>query len=541
MVDSRVKHLLQEGDALFAKKRPYDSLCQEIADNFYPERAFFTSTRSLGQEFADHLTTGQPVLARRELGNAFTSMLRPRGKKWAHVVTDRPEREDHWAKLWLQDKRDVMFRAMYDRRSQFVRTTSGADHDFAAFGQPIMSIDLNESADGMIYQLYHLKDVAWRDDMYGMTAAVHRNWSAPAHELVRKFRDKVHAKVKACAEKEPFKEINVRHIIVPADEYDTGKKWKHPWVSIWVDVENQHVMEEVNRPDPFYLIPGWQKVSGSQYAYSPATIVAMPDARLIQQITLTLLEAGEMAVEPPLMAREEAVRGDMQIYRGGITWVDLDKDQRLEDAIAPMRRDNSGLPFGMEMADRQWKIIKEMFFLDKLNLPDTGNRTAYEISQLVQEYIRNALPLFEPMEVEYNGQLCERTFDIMLRAGAFGPVDDIPDSIRGANIEFRFESPLHDAIEMQKAQAFGEAQQVIASGAALDPSVRHIIKPRIAVRDVLGARVPQEWLASEEEVEALAQQDAQMQAMQETMAAVGGAAGVAEQVGKAEQAMAGAE
>jgi oligoribonuclease (3'-5' exoribonuclease) len=48
-------------------------------------------------------------------------------------------------------------------------------------------------------------------------------------------------------------------------------------------------------------------------------------------------------------------------------------------------------------------------------------------------------------------------------------------------------------------------------------------------------------MASEEEVEALAQQDAQMQAMQETMAAVGGAAGVAEQVGKAEQAMAGAE
>lgn len=126
MVDSRVKHLLQEGDDLFTKKRPYDSLCQDIADHFYPERGGFTSVRSLGQEFADHLTTGLPVLARRELGNAFTTMLRPRGKKWAHIVTDREDLEDYWAKLWLERSRDIMFKAMYDRRSNFVRATAGA-------------------------------------------------------------------------------------------------------------------------------------------------------------------------------------------------------------------------------------------------------------------------------------------------------------------------------------------------------------------------------------------------------------------------------
>lgn len=402
----------------------------------------------------------------------------------------------------------------------------------------MLSVDINEDMDGLVYQLYHLKDVAWRDDMYGMTAAVHRNWCAPARELVRKFGNKVHEKVKTCAEKEPFKEINVRHIIVPADEYQTGQKWKHPWVSIWVDRDNEHIMEEVNRPDPFYLIPSWMKVCGSQYAYSPATIIALPDARLIQQITLTILEAGELSVEPPLIAREEVIRGDMQIFRGGVTWVDLDADKRLEDAIAPLRRDNSGLPFGMEMADRQWGIIRQIFFLDKLNLPKAGDRTAYEVSQLVQEYIRNALPLFEPMETEYNGQLCERTFDLMMRAGAFGSVEDIPESLRGAEVKFRFESPLHDAIEMQKGQAFAEAQQLLAAGAAMDPSVRHLIKPRIAVRDVLGTRVPQEWLASEEEVEELAQQDAQMQAMQQTMAMAQGAAGAVQQVAEAEKVLA---
>jgi hypothetical protein len=45
----------------------------------------------------------------------------------------------------------------------------------------------------------------------------------------------------------------------------------------------------------FYRIPRWQTVSGSQYSYSPATVAALPDARLIQAMTFTLLEAGEKA------------------------------------------------------------------------------------------------------------------------------------------------------------------------------------------------------------------------------------------------------
>jgi hypothetical protein len=35
--------------------------------------------------------------------------------------------------------------------------------------------------------------------------------------------------------------------------------------------------------------------------------------------------------------------------------------------------------------------------------------TAYEVGQRVQEYIRNALPIFEPMEMEYNAALCDES------------------------------------------------------------------------------------------------------------------------------------
>jgi hypothetical protein len=69
-------------------------------------------------------------------------------------------------------------------------------------------------------------------------------------------------------------------------------------------------------------------VSGSAYAYSPATVVALPDARLLQQITLTLLEAGQKAVDPPWKATSEAIQGGVNSFAGGITWVDPEYDER---------------------------------------------------------------------------------------------------------------------------------------------------------------------------------------------------------------------
>jgi len=504
---------MQQGKKLFDSRASLLSLWQEIADNFYPERADFTTVRNIGEEFADNLTTSYPIIARRDLGNALGSMLRPTSKEWFKIRTSANwETLGTEARAWLEWAGSIQKRAMYNRRAQFTRATKEADHDFATFGQAVIQTSLNRNADGMLYRCWHLRDVAWRENEEGIVDTVYRKWKPTIRDLDRLFPGKLHPSRKDKLEKEPMCEVDVWHCIVPSDLYGEGKS-RTPFTSYYFDVDKKHVMEEVGLFTMEYTIPRWQTVSGSQYAYSPSTVAALPDARLIQAMTRVLLEAGEKAVMPPMLAVQEAIRGDVSIYAGGITWVDAEYDERLGEVLRPLTQDIKGIPLGLDMARDTRAMIAECFFLNKLALPPPEREmTAYEVGQRVQEYIRQAMPLFEPMEAEYNAPICENTFAIMLRAGAFGSPMDMPRELHGVGYEFAFESPLHDATERQKGQRFLEAKSMLAEAISLDPSSASLVDVKTALRDVLQAiNVPAKWTRSEIVVAEMEQQQQQQQ------------------------------
>ncbi len=526
-MDVRTETLLKQGERLFSKRDTLHSLWQEIADHFYPEREGFTIVRMLGEDYAEHLMTSFPVLVRRDLGDFLSSALRPTGKPWNHMRAAREEREDNAAKRWLEYGTGVQRRAMYDTASQFVKATKQADHDFAAFGQCVITVELNRNGNGLLYRNWHLKDVAWCDGYDGKPEIVYRRWKPEARVLAKHFPGKLHANVVKALKDDPYREFECCHIVMPSADYEApvGQKWKTPFVSIHIDKQNQHIMEEVGIFVHPYVIPRWKTVSGSQYAFSPATVSALPEARTIQAMTLTLLEAGEKATNPPLVATRDIFRDDFNYYAGGLTYADLEGDANIQDHLKVLTNDKSGIGFGIELRNDQRETLKEAFYLNKIFMPPPDKEmTAYEAQLRNQEFIRQTLPLFEPMEQDYNGELCERTFELMMRANAFGPVEDIPRSLQGQEIQFRFESPLHDAIELSKAQKYNEALGMHAATIELDPSAGASFDIPTAYREAMeGLGLPATWIHSEEEAaeiivqqreDAANQQAMQMQAQQ---------------------------
>lgn len=543
---SRVKDIVEIGDRLFSTRGSLHSLWQEMALNFYPERADFTTNRSLGAEFAEHLMTGNPSLARRDLANSLSSMLRPRGQPWFYARTkDESINKDQTSRMWLDRASDIQRNIMYDAKSRFIRATKEGDNDFATFGQCAISVDLRRARDGLLYRCWHLRDVAWSENAELEVDQVHHNWKIAARDLIALYPDKVPATVRTAAEKEPFKEIKCRRVILPAEQYDLEKKSNRralPYVCLLVDTENQVLLEEGPVKRINYAIPRWQTVSGSQYAHSPASVIALPDARLLQQITLTLLEAGQKVVDPPLIATREMISGGVNTFAGGITWVDAEYDERLGEVLRPMTTDAKGLNWGVDREERIQQMIHKAFFLDQLGLPDLSGEkmTAYETRIRLEEYTRRALPLFEPMESEYNGALCDMTFEIAMEQGAFGSPFDMPPALRGQEVSFQFESPIQAASKRANAQVFQQSAQLLAIAAQIDQSAVHDFDVRAAFRDALdGTGAPADWIVPKEQADQAAQagqQEAAAQAqVQNAIGTISGGADAAHKVGQAAQ------
>lgn len=508
-----IRHHLKVAKRLFEDKLVLDNRNQEIAENFYIERADFTVKRSIGDIFADHLYTSYPLVASRELSDMIGAMLRPKASQWFYMALLDERYEDHAARQWMEHKTDIMRRAMYDPDAMFQRATKEADRDYVNFGNTVLSVEPNRYRNGLLYRNWHLRDVAWSEDAYGKINAKYCKRRLNIRQLKQLFGDKVHPTIKNS--KDDLKEINIMHIVIPHDQYGMTSKLKN--VSIYIDMDNEHELECRPLATEYYVIPRWATISSSQYAYSPAMIAALPDARLFQDMTRTLLEAGEKAVNPPMIAQEEAIRSDISIFAGGITYVDSNYNERLGEVLRPLTIDRSGIPLGMELADRTQQMLAKALYLDKFSLPAYNEMTAREAVIRNEEHMRSILPIFEPMEEEYNAKIVQETFDVMWRMGMLGSMYEIPESIqRAREYQFKFLSPLSLGEETRKTSRFMATVEVIQAAASIvGPSFISNVDINKAGRDAItGTGADEDWLRGEEEVEAIqAQEEEQKQAM----------------------------
>ena len=523
----RVRDLCTHGDKLFSKRSQLQNTWQAIAEQLYPERADFNGTLPVGADTGENLQTGAPSMARRDLADSLSAMLRPSSKPWFHArsLSDNIN-EDATAKQFFDWMSERMRTAMYDKRAQFVRATKQGDNDFACFGQAVIEVSPNNDLSGLLFRNHHLRDVAWCENNELAIDTVHRKWKPETRQLIRQFPKTVSEKVKNKEKDDPYAEIDCRHIVVPADGYDLqgdGKRLqrKLPYVSIYVDKINETILEEKYVSRIRYVIPRWATIAGSQYAHSPGATIAYRDARLLQQITLTLLEAGEKVVDPPSVGVAEAIAGGVNLFAGGHTWLDAEYDERLGEAVRYLQIDPSGLSFGKDREALILETISKALYLDRISIPyPEGDMTATEYRGRVEEYVRRALPLFEPMEVEYNGGLCEETFDLLLGMGGFGSPADWPDVVQGQDLRWSFESPLQQATERGKSQAFIETSNLLKVAMELDPGARHEIDMGKAFREAIpGTGAPSDWVRPVEESQQMRQQEAQQQAEQAAMAA----------------------
>jgi Bacteriophage head to tail connecting protein len=532
---------MRVGDSLFSNRMPLMTLWQTEAENFHVMRADFTRARYPNEEFASYLMSGRPAMAARELENAIRGTLRPHDRQWFHARTlDDRINEDIANRRYLDFLSTRQRLLTYDRRANFTRATEELDGDWCIFGNGAMTVEPRRELDGLIYRTWHLRDVAWIENSYQEINQVHRNWKPQAFELTALWPKTVAPQITLLENEQKLRQISCRHVILRAEDYDLPltETRGRPWVSVYIDMENQTILEEKAIKRRMYVIPRWKFTSnsliGAPYAYSPPAVYGLPDARMFQQMTLTLLEAAQKSVDPPMIAVGEAINGGTNLYAGGITWTDADYDERTGEVLRPMSLEFRGLEFGAAREERLEKILQDVFYNNALAFPTiTKEMTATESQRLYEEFVRKALPLIEPIASEYNGQVCEMTFDTLLDMGAFGSPHDIPPALRGQEIRYTFDTPLQEATEKAKVQQFRDVTEITVQGAQIDSSLPFNLDADRAYRDALMGAGPADWVLQKDQVAKLKAQHAQMMQAQQQAQQVGQGTDIAARMGKA--------
>jgi len=242
------------------------------------------------------------------------------------------------------------------------------------------------------------------------------------------------------------------------------------------------------------------------YGRSPAMTV-LPDIKMINEMSKTVIRAAHKIVDPPLLLQEDGVLQAFNTRPGALNYGGVDDQGR--QVVQPLQT-NARVDIGMDMMEQRRKVINDAFLITLFQiLVDAPAMTATEAMLRAQEKGALLAPTMGRQQSEMLGPLIERELDILARSGVLPPM---PKALvdRGGDVDIQYVSPLNRSQRAEEGVAILRTLEAVAPIAQLDPSVMMRFNPDAIVKELAEINgVPAKILRSDEEMDAMRQQQAQ--------------------------------
>jgi len=549
MLDSRHAAILSNAIKARDSRPQWMSLWQELADIFQPNRAEFTSQHVAGDRRDEGLFSSEPQLAARGLASAVSSMLRPPGRRWfkAFAVDPQLQALEH-VQQWLYLVTEITYSALYDYRANTEKMLSEVDTDLVTFGTGIADVSWNNADKHLVIKSKSLANTALTTGRDGKVNGVYAFSNPTLRQLIEEFgedklTEKMREQMRQSNDPDMSREYEIVHCILPNEDWSEGSKGENrfPYYSIWLSVGCKELIDQKGFYEFPYVCPRWDTLTGEIYGRSPA-MTALPDARVVMAMSKTLMEAGEYALRPPTYSFADMIQGDIELWPGGHTIIDMSSFQGTGDPIKALQ--TGSIPEGIyKFYQDKVQSMAAAFFRDILELPSArdANMTATEINARFDQYLRQAAPIFNRLLDNYNAVLINRVFAVLLRNNQFPPP---PPELKNKDIDFSYESPIKTAREKAEAMKVIEGLQMVLPLAEAYPDILDNYDPDAIARftGVKADLPPAIFRPIDQMMEMRQAREQQMQAMQaaemanKAAPAVAAAGGMLKSVGDANNA-----
>lgn len=479
MLDKNAVKHVETFQTLDQDKQNFKTYFQEVTDFILPYKENVNRQNSPGVRRGVTRYDSTAVKAADDLASMMSGTLFPRGQQWLYLTLNDEELADNKeVKDWLEDCRKRQLDAM--NQSNFYSQADEMVLDLVGYGTGnIFTRPKNQSMlapfGGLVYRAWAVGEYVFIENEQGLVDGVYRCFQLSAVNAYRLFKDlpgwkgslgeSADKAYKSDTEADRHKKFKYLQCITPRSFYnpDNSDMPKDmPFASYYIAVDDKQTISEGGYAEFPASVVRWRMAASDKGWGRGPGLTALPDARTLNEFKRLMHMAGVKDLNPPLLVENKGVIGNIKTYANGVTY--KRRGAEIDYLTSGQRLDLAN--FDYELTRQQ---IRSYFHADEINLPPVQGTpmTATEI-QIRWELMQRLLgPTLGRIETELLNPIVFRTFNIMLRQGAFAPppavLQEATQGPNGVRLEVEYVGPLARAQKMADVQAIERTYTQAAS------------------------------------------------------------------------------
>ena len=441
---------------------------EEIASYLMPHSSNIITQVSPGTRMTQRIYDVTGIDALDKLRTTLTANMTPRSTKWFSMrsresfMNRRSE-----VRAWYDDVERLMFDARND--SNFHNMNPRFMGDTAGMGTgAMMQTEVEEFANpdptgafrGLQYNYAPVGTYVLDEDGTGKPDMIIRDVRMRPLAMLHRWPGANHRNIVEAAGRTSIKPVRIFHATKP--DYINQR-----WQSIYVDVDNRHVIAENFFRDFPWMISRWEQMYGEIYGRGRG-FLALPEVITLNLARKQKLRYWAKTIDPPMQVLNRGVIGKTRLTASAMITVNQ------MDAIRPIetgsrfggRFDHNAIP------ENESKMqIRQIFWTEQLMQFQREAKTPPTATEVVErlELLRQLVgPAIEGLQDQAYRPDLGRQFKLMMRAGALPQPPQVIQQL-GTTIDFVFEGPFARAQKSTQLKSLNDALIIMGGLMAFDP------------------------------------------------------------------------
>lgn len=493
------EQIVKQLSDLEGKRKPLEKVWQQIMEMVDPANAFITKEYKAANVLNNDLYSTTALRAIPKFVAALQSTVTPPNEQWHRLIPPtRSLKKDKDCTAYLENLTEALFEMRYRPASGFNKAIIKSWYSFSTLGVAVMFIDEAADGSGTKYSSVNIKDffVSLYDD--GTIKKCWRKMKKSFWELCEDLENKgkdpksvIPNEIWQRYSDKPNEMLDLVHYVYKLSNKEIGEN-KLQFKNQDGDVEvikrryKSYLVLTSGKPtvidDGFfftcpYMFARFKELDYDIYSNSPSA-QAFQDIQMLQRMRKSMIEAGEKAVDPTILAKQDAALGGAMPVAGAIIPGGLDSEGK-ENFKAMNVTGSAAL--GVDLEELITKGIED-FYLVPLYMMyyKEGKMTATEINQRAMERAMMMSINAFPVENELLSPMASREIDIMERSGMLPPdmPEELADLMKDDNpfYAIQYEGEQHKAQEIIKANGIMATLEAAVSLSNFENTIGFAVK-----------------------------------------------------------------